>query len=153
MSAQEIADMFECKKNNVLYFLHKHNINVRNTSESREVKYWGLSGEQNGMYGKKGELNPNWKGGITPERQALYCSEEWSKIINLIWKRDKGICQRCKCKKDKEPFHIHHIVSFEVIELRLILKNLVLLCKSCHDFIHSNENYEGEFIGEEWFRI
>jgi len=151
-SAQEIANMFNCKGNNILYFLHKHKIPVRNTSESRQIKYWGLKGELNGMFGMNGELNPNWKGGLTPERQDFYISQEWKEVSQLIWKRDKGICQRCNRKKDEGiPFHIHHIISFQNKELRAIPKNLILICEICHIYIHSKENYEQQFIGEEWF--
>lgn len=98
------------------------------------------------------EDNPNWKGGITPERQELYNSEEWGNIANLIWKRDNATCQRCDKKykyKKHKPFHVHHIVSFKVKELRLEPTNLILLCRPCHYWVHSRKNIEKEFI-KEW---
>jgi len=147
-SAKQIAKEQKCKENNILYFLKKHEIPTRTMQQIRQIKYWGLSGKQNGMYGRYGDLNPNWCGGITPERQSFYVSEEWKNIVPIIWKRDKAICQKCRHKKETEDsFHIHHIIPFEVIELRVDENNLILLCKNCHDWVHSKENKEGEFIG------
>jgi len=148
-SAQEIAEEYDCHRNNIIYWLDKLGIPKRTTSESRQVKHWGLSGEQNGMYGKTGNENPNWRGGITPERQALYSSREWSTAVKKVWKRDKATCQRCNAHRASgKDFHIHHIVSFEVELLRSEPSNLVLLCKECHNFVHSRENTEKEFINE-----
>lgn len=97
------------------------------------------------------EDNPNWKGGITPDRQEFYNSKEWKTIANKIWRRDNATCQRCRLKykyKKTDKFHIHHIVSFMVKELRMELTNLILLCPDCHHWVHSNENTEKEFIKE-----
>lgn len=98
-----------------------------------------------------GERNPNWKGGITPERQAFYLTEEWKEAVKFVWKRDNGICQRCFKDKRKHrglEFHIHHVVSFVVKELRAEPSNLVLLCIDCHNWVHSNGNVEKDFIKE-----
>lgn len=147
-SSKQIGKEQGCKENNILYFLKKHNIPRRTMQQIRQIKHWGLNGEQNGMYGRYGELNPNWRGGITPERQAFYVSEEWKNIVPIIWKRDKATCQKCGYKKDRHgAFHIHHIVPFEIAELRVDKNNLILLCKDCHDWIHSKKNKHGEYIG------
>jgi len=45
-------------------------------------------------------------------------------------------------------FHVHHIVSFAVRELRAAVSNLALLCEDCHRFVHSNANTACEFLGE-----
>jgi hypothetical protein len=64
---------------------------------------------------RKGD-QPAWKGGITPERQQFYSTEEWSDAVKGVWKRDNAICQNCKkhhnTTKSRGTFHIHHIVSF-----------------------------------------
>lgn len=107
------------------------------------------------MKGKKGASTPNWKGGVTPERNAFYSTPEWKKVVPQVWKRDNAICQRCKLDHRSIPvsergtFDIHHIVSFEVKELRCVLSNLILLCEKCHYWVHSNENVNKEFIREE----
>ena len=149
-SASELAQEQGCTENNILYFLNKHNIKTRSVSEVRAIKYWGVTGTDNPMYGRKGGLNPNWKGGVTPERQTFYNSKEWREVVPKVWKRDKATCQKCKHKKTEgDEFHIHHIISFEVEELRMVLSNLVLLCSDCHHWVHSNANVNNEFIGGE----
>ena len=102
------------------------------------------------MKGRKGKDTTNWKGGITPERQALYSSLEWGEAVKAVWKRDNGYCQRCG-KRHNEPgvrgtFHIHHIMSFAARELRANPDNLILLCKSCHRFVHSKKNVNKEWL-------
>jgi len=148
-SSQEIASDFGCKDANILYFLRKHHLPIRTVSEAREIKHWGLSGKLNGMHGKTGEANPHWKGGVSPERQALYSSEEWSEAVRVVWKRDAATCKRCgKIKTRSDEFHIHHIMSFAAKEVRAIPENLVLLCKDCHNFVHSKKNVNGEFLND-----
>ena len=108
------------------------------------------------MKGRKGPNTPNWKGGITPERQALYSSREWKECVKSVWKRDNAIC--CRCGKDHRTisakdrkrwgFALHHIVGFEVVELRCVVSNLVLLCRPCHLWVHSKKNVNKDFIKE-----
>lgn len=147
-SAKDIAIEQKCHRNNILFWLQKHNIKARNVSESRKLKYWGQSGEDNPMFNKRGELSSNWKGGITPERQEFYQSIEWKKACGFVWKRDNALCQRCKIKNNEGvPFHIHHIVSFKNKEIRANPDNLILLCKICHNYVHSKSNKHREFLG------
>ena len=101
--------------------------------------------------GKKGIEVHSFKGGLTPERQAFYSSVEWVEAVKKVWKRDKAICQRCKKLHNNEnrgTFHIHHIISFQKREFRAELENLVLLCKECHRWVHSNQNINKDFIKE-----
>jgi hypothetical protein len=109
-----------------------------------------VSGQQHGMYGRRGANHPAWKGGHTPERQTFYQTPEWADAVKAVWARDDGRCQRCGTRKTcaAQSFHIHHIVSFSVIELRAVVSNLVLLCKDCHDWTHSNANQDKEFLLE-----
>lgn len=146
-SAKEIADQFGVVEQNILHFLRKFGIRRRTMSETRKRKYWGVPGKRNGMYGKRGEQVPNWKGGATPERQAFYSSGEWKEAVKAVWKRDRGTCQRCgkKSKGKQDKFHIHHIVSFAYKPLRADVKNLVLLCNDCHHWVHSKANVNREF--------
>lgn len=109
----------------------------------KDGKHW--------LAGTKG-MSPNYQGGITPDRQSLYSSEEWIIAVKTVWKRDKNKCQRCgKNHNDavsRGTFHIHHIVSFKVVELRSDPSNLILLCKECHHWVHSKKNTNKQFIGE-----
>ena len=104
------------------------------------------------MKGRKGKNTPNWKGGITPDRQAVYSSEPWVEAVKGVWARDNAICQRCgkhhNETKYRGTFHIHHVVSFEVKELRTSVDNLILLCAKCHRWVHGKKNTNKEFIGE-----
>ena len=97
-------------------------------------------------------VHPNWKGGVTPDRQAVYSSEEWVDAVKEVWARDNATCQRCtkkhNTKEARGTFHIHHIVSFMVKPLRTEPSNLILLCRPCHLWVHSNKNENNHFIEE-----
>lgn len=100
-----------------------------------------------------GAVHPNWKGGLTPERQAFYCSLEWKACVVAVWKRDDATCQRCKLDhrsvlRGTIGFHIHHIDSFSIRDRRACVDNLVLLCAGCHKWVHSNKNSTGLFLGK-----
>ena len=110
---------------------------------------WG-KGNDPYWKGKTGADHPSFKGGLTPERQSFYSSQEWVDAVKKVWQRDDAICQRCgtrhNTKTSRGTFHIHHIVSFMVRELRAEISNLVLLCKGCHKWVHSKSNTEKLFI-------
>lgn len=107
---------------------------------------------KNGVHWLKheGAVSPNYKGGISPDRQSFYSSIEWSDAVKKIWERDNAICQRCGKKHNIEEnrgtFHIHHIESFLNKEKRADIDNLILLCRSCHLWVHSKKNINKEFI-------
>jgi hypothetical protein len=148
-SMGDIAADFNLTEPAIRFWARKHNIPTRTTSEARSIKYWGLPGEKNGMYGKRGEDTPNWRGGLTPARQALYSSIEWANVVKMVWKRDNSTCQRCKAKKKHGvPYHIHHKKTFADESIRLEPSNLILVCRKCHIFIHSKKNVDREFINE-----
>jgi len=145
-SANEIANQFGITESAILFWLRKHNIQTRSMADIRAIKYWGLSGEKNGMYGKTGIKNANWKGGVTPQRQDFYTSQEWKSACAEVYKRDNATCQKCGAK---EKLHVHHVIGFANKEIRADANNLVLLCVKCHRFVHSKKNINGEFIGKE----
>lgn len=102
------------------------------------------------MKGRKGADTTNWKGGITPERESHVSSEEWKEVAKAVWARDRATCQICGKDHNKSRvkggFHIHHIVSFQNVELRSEITNLILFCKECHRWVHSKKNKEKLFI-------
>jgi hypothetical protein len=107
----------------------------------------------NGMHWMKyyGRKSPAYKGGTSPERQALYSSEEWALCIDYVWKRDNSTCQRCKTHQDDNPdskLHIHHVISFNYKPGRLDVDNLLLLCRSCHLWVHDIKNKGNIFLKE-----
>lgn len=113
---------------------------------------WG-KGNTPYMRGRTGKDHHGWRGGLTPERQAFYASSEWVESVKSVWSRDKAICQKCgihhNTTESRGTFHIHHIVSFMVRELRADLGNLILLCKDCHKWVHSKSNKSKLFIKDE----
>lgn len=128
-SASDIASEMGITENGVYYWLHKHDIPRRSISESRAVKHWGCAGEANPMYGRRGRLNPNWKGGLTPFRQAVYALHEWRKFSRDVRKRDKA----CRLCGEEDGLEIHHIDPFSQAPLLVMdIGNVILLCKTCH---------------------
>jgi len=104
------------------------------------------------MKGRRGPMHHSWQGGLTPEREALSHSDEWISVVKEIWKRADAKCERCGKDhrsvddRKKDGFHIHHIKPFRVKEYRCDPSNLVLLCRPCHNFVHSRNNVSGELI-------
>lgn len=98
------------------------------------------------------EQNPNWKGGATPERQTFYRSPEWKTACVAVWARANACCERCGLdyrtvdRRGSARFHVHHIVSFAVRELRAEPSNLMLVCRPCHLWIHSSANIERQYL-------
>lgn len=149
-SAKDIADECEVTENNILFFLRKLGIPTRSMDEIRAKKYWGAIGPDNPMYGRRGEQNPHWKGGVTPERQGFYLSAEWKSVSQKVWKRDNATCRRCGLRMAPGvQMHIHHKISFAYAPLRARLSNLVLLCEPCHDWVHSKRNWTREWIEDQ----
>ena len=147
-SASDIAIEEGCTENAILFWLAKHNIPRRSMSETRRIKHWMVCGPKNGMYGRTGSQSPAWKGGSTPQRQAFYSSPQWATAIKAVWARDKGICQRCRKKNQwRGIFHIHHRIHFGIHELRSNIENLILLCGTCHHWVHSKANRQKLFVG------
>lgn len=179
LGAPEIGELVGRDPKTILYWLRKHDIPTRprgtnykqNLSNGRP-KGWNHTEEtkekvrratlrdgrvpylRNGQHfnkGKRGAVVHNWQGGITPERQTFYRSDEWKRASRAVWVRDDAKCRRCgldrrMVDKKKAKFHVHHIVTFADKELRASPSNLVLLCNSCHYFVHSKKNVDREFL-------
>lgn len=98
----------------------------------------------------EGAVSPNFRGGISPDRQAFYATDEWKSAVKAVWKRDNATCQICKVHhnliREDVKFHIHHIVSFIEKATRAEPSNLVLLCRPCHLWVHSRKNVNKLFL-------
>ena len=100
-----------------------------------------FQGENNPMYGSHriGELNPNWKGGITDEKRRIMNTEDYKQWRQAVFERDNYTCQCCgRQTHDNEAHHLDSFADFE--ELRFDINNGITLCKQCH-----NPNQEGSF--------
>lgn len=131
----------------------KHKDETKEKIRKRRLEDGHVPYLRNGKHWLKGTkgISPAYLGGITPERQAFYSTEEWCSAVKTVWKRDKNKCQRCgKNHNDathRGTFHIHHIVGFKVVELRSEPSNLVLLCRECHIWVHSKKNINKDYLG------
>lgn len=114
-----------------------------------------ICGKNSSLYGKFGALNPQWKGGVTPEREKISKSPEWKLARKMVIERDGFKCIECnvpisaiKIKgKKTSNLCLHHIASFaEQRSLRCDPKNLVLLCRKCHHWTHSGKNLQRKYL-------
>lgn len=121
---------------------------IKKSWVGRDISAYARNGAHIARLAK--EDHPNWQGGITPERQAVYASREWGDAVRAVWDRDGAVCQRCgknhNTDASRGTFHIHHIAPFRFREKRCDPENLVLLCRTCHYWVHSKKNTDGLFI-------
>lgn len=73
----------------------------------------------------------------------------WSEARHRVWIRDDFTCQGCgaDARKYEGQFHVHHIVTREHWPLHFEPSNLVLLCHTCHKWVHSRGNTESLWLG------
>lgn len=130
----------------------KHKKSSRKKMSDARKRIGGVPYLKNGKHWMHNEdydpsQHPHWQGGSSPERQEIYGSPEWKRLVAQIYARDKRTCQKCgKVKRRDDPFDIHHIAPFRCKKLRMVLSNLILLCEPCHYWIHSKYNTKGELI-------
>lgn len=88
--------------------------------------------------GRKGKLNPSWKGGLTPINKAIRHSIEYRLWREAVFARDNWTCQKCFIRGGK--LHPHHIKTFaEFPELRFAIDNGQTLCAICHSAVHKKQ--------------
>jgi 5-methylcytosine-specific restriction endonuclease McrA len=94
---------------------------------------------------QKGEANPSWKGGITPERQKLRYGKKNADWRKAVLERDNYTCRSCGARSEPGKFvlmHAHHIKGFaEYPELRFDIDNGMTLCVPCHFKIHKRKRW------------
>lgn len=141
------------KKGSNIWVGRKHKQESKDKIREARIKDGRVPYLRNGEHWLKSvetKEHPNYKGGMSPERQSFYSSREWSEAVKKVWQRDKAICQKCgkhhNEEKNRGNFHIHHLVSFQVRELRCEVSNLILLCKDCHRWVHSKKNINKKFL-------
>lgn len=74
-----------------------------------------------------------------PEHDAVYRDTRWTKVKPVVHLRDNGLCRQCfDGKIYKASQLVHHIVEPEEdLSLAYEPSNLISLCESCHQKIHS----------------
>lgn len=147
-SALDIASECGGGETNVLYFLAKHSIPRRSMAETRKIKKWGLFGKANGMFGQCGAQNPRWIDGSSPERQRLYARSFWKELVRTVYARDGYKCLRCNAIHGaSNRLHAHHVKRWAGNkETRFDLSNIVTLCNTCHNWVHSKKNTQREYL-------
>lgn len=147
-SAAEIAKEFCVTENAILFWLKKHNIKTRTVSEVRAIKHWGSNGPSNPMFGRCGSKNPRWIDGSSPLRQRMCVRSFWKELVKTVYERDGYKCQRCgSSHTTKSRLHAHHVKPWAGnAETRFDLANILTVCQSCHNWIHSKKNTRNEFL-------
>jgi thymidylate synthase (FAD) len=85
---------------------------------------------------KRGEKNPQWKGGATPP--GVVVRKEAEPLRKAAYARD-GFCCRL-CQKRGGRLTIHHILPIWARpDLAADLDNLATVCRSCHLLINGDE--------------
>jgi hypothetical protein len=106
----------------------------------------------------RGEKNPMWKGGVTPEVTRIRVSKEYGQWRTFVFVRDNYVCQKCGAHSEgghAVTLAAHHMDCFaDFPEKRLDVDNGITLCKECHhDFslrygmLHNRKWQTDEFLG------
>lgn len=95
------------------------------------------SGENHPMYGRVGELNPNYNSNKTDEERE--CDRSYLKYKQWrtsIYERDNYTCVCCRSKKSGK-LNAHHLDGYNWCkEKRTDVDNGVTLCENCHEEFH-----------------
>ena len=103
-----------------------------------------LRGHRNGMHGRTGALNPRYVDGSSPHRQRVYVSAAWKTVRLAVLARDERRCRRCR---SRTKIVLHHLRPWAGNPaLRLEVSNIVVLCGSCHRWVHSRKNVRREWL-------
>ena len=83
-----------------------------------------------------GSKAPNWKGGLTPIKEAIRNSANHKNWRISVFQRDNYTCQKCGAKSGngkKVVLNAHHIKEFSLYpDLRFEVSNGITLCEPCH---------------------
>ena len=105
------------------------------TPQTREKIGMANKGENNGMYLRRKNKNPNWKGGITPINIKIRTSPAYREWQNNCLKRDNFTDQKTGIRGGK--LVVHHIYNFSShSELRFDVKNGITLSEKSHKEFH-----------------
>lgn len=102
---------------------------------------------------KSGPEHPNWKGGLTPERQKDFRSPEYLAFVKAVLERDNYTCQKCGARNGNcytVYLEAHHKISYaERPDLRYDPDNGITLCFDCHNLTKSKRPKTVDFVPKE----
>lgn len=112
------------------------------TTQRRQGAF--CSGSCMGEYRRKtkkyrGQENPNWRGGVTPENRAARTSIKYQEWREKVFERDNWTCRECGARREvgSVVLHAHHVREFATHhEMRLDVANGITLCERCHMTLH-----------------
>jgi len=108
-----------------------------------------LAGDDNYM-ATPGVRNPNYKDGSSSERDCLKASKRYKELIRATYARDDYTCARCGARgNDAGQLNAHHLRAWAGHpDGRFDPANLITLCRSCHEWVHSRANTRSEYISD-----
>jgi hypothetical protein len=107
----------------------------RHTEETKAKIGAANAGENNAMFGKYGELNPTWRGGLSFEPYP----NTWTFALReMIRNRDGRKCCICGIGETVKRHDVHHI---DYDKKNTNPHNLITLCVPCH----RKTNYKREY--------
>ncbi len=93
---------------------------------------------------KRGEKNPQWKGGITP--RGVVARKKAEPLRKAVYARDEFHCRLCQKRGGR--LTIHHILPIWARpDLAGDLDNLATVCRSCHLLMNGDELSYVERLG------
>lgn len=104
---------------------------------NKELSSARMRGKNNPMYGKRGEISPNWNPNLTNEERVDNRDYlEYYRWRDKVKERDKKTCQVCG-EKRRRQLTVHHLKDYSNHpKYRLSVKNGITLCKKCHKKFH-----------------
>ena len=95
---------------------------------------------------------------MNKEYNTFLKSSYWKKVRLLVLERDKYKCQKCihfiggGKKYDKKDLEVHHLTYKNHKNELNHLDDLTTLCKRCHEYMHSPDDYD-EMVEQEIARL
>jgi len=138
-SEETLKKMSEKKKGVKGYWSGKKRSSADKEKMSK-AKQGLYSGNNNPMYGKRGKLAPNWKGGISEEKNSIRSSAKMKEWRVKVFQRDGYNCRRCgqhggQLEAHHGCFPVRKLIKTKFEKYLYELQNGITLCKRCHNLI------------------
>jgi len=110
---------------------------IRYRNDVKDVNFCSISCFAK-SFKRKGEGNPNWRGGISQRRGPR---QHWAQVRAQALQRAGFKCEECGKDSTQSKLYVHHIVpfnNFTSYKKANALSNLKVLCIFCHMAIERN---------------